>query len=138
MHIHCHRRTDMTTRPTAKENAKRFASVIQALQACEAACTHCATEFGKNGHAEAMARCIGVCTDCAEYCALTRKFLERNSEFAELLLEDCAEICSQCAEECDHHGQGHCSACATACRACLDACLKVAGVEAITAEPTVF
>ena len=52
----------MTTRPTAKENAKRFASVIQALQACEAACTHCATEFGKNGHAEAMARCIGVST----------------------------------------------------------------------------
>ncbi|ANH76300.1 four-helix bundle copper-binding protein [Ralstonia insidiosa] len=128
----------MTNRPTAKDNAKRFASVIQALHACQTACEHCATESGKNGHAEVMARCMGLCTDCAEYCAITRRFLERNSEFAELLLEDCAEICHQCAEECDHHRQGHCSACATACRACVDACLKVAGVEAVTAEPTVF
>lgn len=128
----------MTNRPTAKENAKRFASVIQALQACENACNHCAAECSKNGHAAAMARCISVCTDCGQYCALTRKFLERNSEFAELLLEDCAEICSQCAEECDHHAQGHCVDCAAACRACMDACLKVAGVESVTAEPTVF
>ncbi len=127
----------MTTRPTAKENAKRFASVIQALHACETACVHCATESGKNGHAETMTRCISLCTDCAKFCAITRDFLERNSEFAPLLMEDCAEVCNQCAEECDHHGQGHCAKCAELCRACANACL-VASVPEMAAEPTVF
>jgi hypothetical protein len=128
----------MTNRPTAKDNAKRYASVIQALHACETACAYCVAECSKNGHAEAMSRLMSLCTDCAEYCALTQAFLARNSEFAELLLEDCAELCHQCAEECDHHGLGHCSTCATACRACMDACLKTAGVDDMAGEPTVF
>lgn len=128
----------MTTRPATEEDAKCFVNVIQALQACEAAYAHYATEFGKDGHAEAMTHYIGVCTNCAEYCALTRKFLGHNSELVELLPGDRVEICSQCAEECDRHGQGHRSACATACRTHLGACPKVAGIEVIIAEPIIF
>ncbi|CBJ39944.1 conserved hypothethical protein, DUF326 (plasmid) [Ralstonia solanacearum CMR15] len=123
----------MIHRPTAKENAKRFASVIQALHACETACAYCATECGRNGHAEAMGRCVSLCTDCAKFCALARDFLERNSEFAELLLEDCAEICQQTMEECAHHAEGHCRKCAEACEQCKKACLEVAGAAPLSA-----
>lgn len=104
VYVHCRGRTDMTTHPTVKESAKRFASVIQALQAYEVVCTYCATESDRNGYAEAMIRYVGVRTDYAGYRALTRKLLEHDSEFVGLFLEDCVEICSQCVEECDHHG----------------------------------
>ncbi|TXD88245.1 four-helix bundle copper-binding protein, partial [Ralstonia pseudosolanacearum] len=67
------------------------------------------------------------------FCALARDFLERNSEFAELLLEDCAEICQQTMEECVHHAEGHCRKCAEACEQCKKACLEVAGAAPLSA-----
>ncbi len=65
-----------------------------------------------------MARCISLCRDCADVCALTARFVARGSEHAAHLLKECIEICHACAEECGQHPQRHCQECAEACRRC--------------------
>ncbi|HYG12622.1 MAG TPA: four-helix bundle copper-binding protein [Methylophilaceae bacterium] len=51
--------------------------------------------------------------------------MRRQSEFIDLICQDCAEVCEQCAEECARHEQGHCQQCADACRKCAEECLRM-------------
>ncbi|MCB5185736.1 four-helix bundle copper-binding protein [Methylobacillus gramineus] len=97
---------------------------IEALKSCIEACEHCAAACRSEGSPLHMQRCIKLDTDCAEFCRLTLNFLQRESEFADLVVEDCAEICRACGEECAGHQFDHCQQCAKACQHCLDTCLK--------------
>ncbi|WP_426491483.1 four-helix bundle copper-binding protein [Hymenobacter sp. 102] len=79
-------------------------SLLDALNACIAACEHCATACLQEDNVKMMARCVLLDRDCADICALTARFTARGSEHAAHLLRECAEICKACADECEKHG----------------------------------
>jgi hypothetical protein len=93
-------------------------SQLDALNACAAACEHCATACLQEPDVQMMTRCISLTRDCADLCALTARLVARASDQAEHLLKLCAEICQACAEECARHEHRHCQECAEACRRC--------------------
>jgi Domain of Unknown Function (DUF326) len=105
-------------------------NLLNALNACIAACEHCATSCLQEQNVQMMARCISLDRDCADICALTARFVARGSEHAQHLLRECAEICHACGVECAQHADHmeHCRLCAEACKRCEEACL--AGVAA--------
>ena len=96
--------------------------LLDALNACIAACEHCATACLQAGDVKMMARCISLDHDCADICALTARLVARGSEHAQHLLRECAEVCKACADECAQHQDQHCQECAEACRRCVQAC----------------
>ncbi|CAG2146343.1 four-helix bundle copper-binding protein [Cupriavidus plantarum] len=112
-------------RPSVQESFSRYAACIEACNACAAACLKCAAACLEEPDVRKMTRCIALDMDCAGICALASSYMLRNSEFAALVCEDCAEVCKWCKEECEHHDSWHCQECAKACAACMDACLKM-------------
>lgn len=101
-------------------------ALLTALNACVAACEHCATACLGEDDVRMMVRCISLDRDCADICALTGRLLARGSQHGQHLLRECAEICRLCAEECARHEAAHCQECATACRRCEEACRQAA------------
>jgi hypothetical protein len=102
-------------------------SLMEALSNCAAGCNHCATACLDEQDVKMLARCIKLDIDCADICLLTASFVGRDSEHANHLLKECAEICEACAEECEKHSHmEHCRKCAEACRHCAEACLQTA------------
>lgn len=103
--------------------SSKYQSVIQALNACAAACDHCYDACLQEQDIKMMARCIRLDRDCSEICKLTASALSRNSEVAKTLLQACADICRECGIECaSHQKMDHCRECAEACKACEEAC----------------
>lgn len=102
----------------------QYQSVIEALNACAAACDHCFDACLQEEDIKMMVRCIRLDRDCAEICKLTASALARNAEAARILLQACADICQECGAECAKHGDHmeHCRECAEACKACEAAC----------------
>lgn len=109
---------------------QKYQSCIDACKKAIAACEACATACREEGSPEMMKRCINLDTDCAEFCKLALRFMERDSEFTSLICEDCAEICRECGDECDKYKMQHCKDCAQACHQCMDACLRMVSVYA--------
>lgn len=101
-----------------------YQSCIDACVACAEACDHCA-EACEREDPKMMARCISLNRDCAAMCRLAADFMVRNSEFVDLICQDCAEICEVCSDECATHDQEHCQDCAEACLKCAEECLKM-------------
>lgn len=97
-------------------------ALLQSLNACVAACEHCASACLQEPDVKMMARCIALDRDCADICALTARLVARGSMLASQLLNACAEACRLCGAECAEHDIGHCQACAEACRRCANAC----------------
>ncbi|OGX91635.1 four-helix bundle copper-binding protein [Hymenobacter coccineus] len=98
-------------------------SLLDALNACVAACEHCATACLQEDDVKMMVGCIRLDRDCADICALTARFVARDSAHAQHLLQECAEICKACGDECAQHTHmQHCQECAAACRRCEEAC----------------
>ena len=98
-------------------------SLLDALNACLAACEHCATACLHEQDVKAMARCIALDRDCADLCVLTARFVARGSEHAAHLLKECAELCKACGDECGKYAHmAHCKECAEACQRCETAC----------------
>lgn len=101
-----------------------YQSCIDACIACADACEHCADTCEREDRAK-MARCITLNRDCAGICRLAAEYMVRNSEYVDLLCQDCAEICEACGEECGKYPQDHCQDCAVACLRCAEECLKM-------------
>ena len=100
---------------------------MEALSNCAAECNHCATACLDEQDVKMLARCIKLDIDCADICLLTASYVARDSEHANHLLKECAEICEACAEECEKHAHmEHCRKCAEACRHCAEACHQTA------------
>ncbi|MCO4892504.1 MULTISPECIES: four-helix bundle copper-binding protein [Cupriavidus] len=112
-------------RPTVQENAARYADCIAACNAAAAAALKCAAACLEEQDVRKMARCIALDMDCAGIAQLAASYMLRNSEFAPLVCEDCAEVCKWCKEECERHDAEHCQECARACAACMEQCLKM-------------
>ena len=104
--------------------------LLDALNACLAACEHCATAFLKEQDVKMMVRCIQLDRDCADLCALAARFVARGSAHVKPLLTLCAEICKACGDECAQHTHvRHCQECADACRRCEQACRESVSLE---------
>ena len=99
-----------------------YSKVIEKLYSCATECTRCydACMFEKDK--EDLQRCMMLDQDCFEFCNMTAKALERESENAEIFLRLCVEICEKCAEECEKHHHEHCQKCAKECRECAELC----------------
>jgi len=91
---------------------------------CITACETCATLCLQEDDVKMMVGCIQLDRDCADICALTSRFVARNSAHAKHVMKECIEICRKCAEECGKHEQEHCQHCAQICRECADACTE--------------
>lgn len=99
---------------------------IDACRACADACERCALACRKDDAGNALlSRACTRATDCADFCRLTASFLGRDSEFSDLVREDCAELCQRCAEECGQQSLPECRQCAEACRTCAELCLAM-------------
>jgi hypothetical protein len=99
--------------------------LLDALNACVAACENCASACLQEEDVKMMAPCIALDRDCSDICAITARFLARGSEHAQHLLQVCAEICKACGDECGQHHHQHCKDCAEACRRCEEACRQL-------------
>lgn len=91
---------------------------------CITACETCATLCLQEDDVKMMVGCIQLDRDCADICALTSRFVARNSAHAKHVMKECIEICRKCAEECGKHDNDHCQHCAEICRECADACTE--------------
>ncbi len=97
--------------------------LLDALHDCLAVCEQCATACLSEQDVQMMVSCIRLDRDCADLCALTARFVARDSAHAAHLLTLCADICQACAAECGKHAHmAHCKDCAAACLRCEQAC----------------
>jgi hypothetical protein len=103
----------------------QYQTCIESCKQAVTACLECIKACKSEAHSPMMQRCIALDTDCAEFCQLAIKYMERDSEFIALICEDCAEICKICSEECAKHSEQHCQDCAKATKACMEECLRV-------------
>ncbi len=104
--------------------------LMHMLIKCITACEYCATLCLREPDVAMMARCIMLDRDCADICALTSRFIARNSEHAVHVLRECVEICRACAEECGKHKHDHCQHCAEICTQCAAQCEKYISAKA--------
>jgi len=104
--------------PMSAPNPDQTQSQLETLYACVAACERCATACLHEADVPLMTRCINLCRDCADVCALAARLVARGSAYAEALLTQCEAICRACADECGQHSHRHCQECAEACRRC--------------------
>lgn len=105
-----------------------FVDAIDALLACEEACTACADSCLSEMHVDTLRRCIRTNMDCADVCGATARVLSRHTGATPgmtlALVEACLQACQSCAGECAMHADmhEHCRVCETACRTCAEAC----------------
>lgn len=105
---------------------ERYATCIDACNACALACDHCAVSCLREADPKPMARCIALDIDCAQICRLASAFMSRDSELASELCNACADVCEACGAECAKHDMDHCKRCAEACRRCAQECRRMA------------
>jgi hypothetical protein len=95
----------------------------ECAQVCERVISHCVRMGGK--HAEESH--LRLLRDCENICAISSRFMLRNSEFHSRICGVCAEICEACAKDCDSFGDDEMmQECASVCRRCADSCTKMA------------
>lgn len=114
------------------ENRSKLEECIRACLDCLRTCEEC---FGACVRMDmpGMAKCIQLCRDYADVCALAAQLMSGGSEFHEDLCALCARICEACAEECERMAAQHqgehaemLRRCAEACRRCAETCRTMA------------
>lgn len=105
---------------------ERYASAIQACNACAVATETCAAACLKEADVQSMALCISCDLDCAALCRLAVKLMARDSPLVDEVCRLCALACQACAEECGKHKHDHCQQCAQACLRCVEECESLA------------
>jgi hypothetical protein len=99
----------------------------QACSQCEQACMQTISYCLKQGGLHAEARHIQLLQDCADQCALSVKFMVRESDFQSRSCMLCAEICISCAADCEKMKEDEVMKnCADVCRRCAESCRKMA------------
>lgn len=110
---------------------QKYQGIIDACNKCAVACLHCASSCLQEDDVKMLARCILLDQQCADICQMTARMMARDSDFAESVLQICAEICEACGEECrQHEHMEHCQQCAKACYECAEICHNAASSRA--------
>lgn len=93
------------------------------IQDCEAICEHM-THHLKMMPNESEARVMQaiLLRDCADICALTAKYVARDSDFAGYAASLCAQVCILCANECSKFNDEMSQHCAVVCYECARHC----------------
>ena len=104
------------------KNSKNF---VDACLACAIECEVCASN-GINLNDKNHLKCIALCRDCADICALCARFAARGSSFCDALCKLCADLCIACAAECEKlSAHDFYKKNAEACRKCAAECSKM-------------
>ncbi len=119
----------LNTYPTALDvDADALAAAIDAINDCAQACVaDTDADLAEQNLAE-MVRCIRLCVDCADVCAVAARVISRPADYdpnvTKPLLEACVAMCRSCGDECERHARHHehCRVCTEACRRCEQAC----------------
>ncbi|MGD9721408.1 MAG: four-helix bundle copper-binding protein [Pirellulales bacterium] len=104
---------------------QQFCSCMDACQRCAQQCDECVAACLQETDTAALATCIALATDCAEFCRLAVAMMQRQSHFSAEVCRVCAEICDFCAVECDRHDHELCRRCANECAACCEECRQL-------------
>lgn len=107
---------------------KQYSACIEACISCAEACDRCITASRDDPNPSMLTRCNTLCMDCAAMCRLTSSYMAHDSEFIDLICQDCAEVCEVCAEECMKFQSEHHRQCTDACHKCMEECLKMGTV----------
>jgi hypothetical protein len=100
-----------------------YHSVINILLECARACEHCSSKCLEEKNIIDLVHCIKLNRECADICLLSSRFLERDSQFTNDILDVCSKVISRCAEECEKFIEyEHCKECFEACRKAEKAC----------------
>lgn len=96
----------------------------ECLQSCEQLIWHCLERGGEH----ASVAHIRLLQDCANLCALSAKFMLRQSPLHTRICSVCAEACLQSAVSCEKIGRedAEMKSCAEVCRQCADSCNEMA------------
>lgn len=101
---------------------------------CARLCEQCSAECVRTDIA-GMARCIGLCRDCGDFCLLAARLMSRESPYLFQTCHICSKICEACATACEELELGHDEAeqgihiqCAEACHKCADSCREMASM----------
>lgn len=105
----------------------KYKLAIEALNECSVVCNQCYDDCLQEDTANAMARCIRLERECAEFSAFVAQALARNTEFSAEYAELCIKICEACGSECDKHAHHmeSCRKCAEDCFKCAEECRKL-------------
>lgn len=106
---------------------KQYSDCIEACLSCAEACDRCVEASRNDPNPAMLTRCNALCMDCAAMCRLTVGYMTRDSEFVDLICQDCAEICESCVEECmrfQDQDEAY-RQCTDACHKCMEECLKM-------------
>lgn len=103
-----------------------FECLISVIQHCEAMCEHMVTYVACQRDVVRRTRQLQLLRDCADICALTAKYIARDSMFAKHTAELCACICDACARECAKFPDAQSQHCAQVCQHCARECMEFA------------
>lgn len=98
--------------------------VLRTVQYCEIHCEHMSGMLFQVPDVYYRQNQISLLRDCADICALTVKFLARNSYFARMLAHLCAHICEACGQECSRFPDQMSQMCAQICFQCAQICRR--------------
>ncbi len=101
------------------------------IEACTSAATNgliCADACNEEENAHELQRCIRVCQDMADICAVTARIISRQLSpdwgLVRKMLQMCATTAGICVAECERFASylPYCAECASVCRECQQAC----------------
>ncbi|MCL4419518.1 four-helix bundle copper-binding protein [Patescibacteria group bacterium] len=75
---------------------------------------------------------VWLLLDCSDICEISAKFMMRDSEFVNDVLENCIAICDRTAENLELLGEGAdgiIRKCIASCRKCAESCRKVSSIK---------
>ena len=98
--------------------------VIQMLNKCITACETCLTLSFQEGMPISLKDAVNLQRDCIDMCAITARFISRNSSNMRRILKECIEVCRKCAEECHKQSQEYYQQCGDICQECYQTCEK--------------
>ena len=110
-------------------------ALLDALTACVAIREQCTASCQHEQDSAAEAPRSVLDRDTADLCALTARFVARESAYAPSLLALCADVCQAYADKAGAHNgfpASHCQQCISAWRRCEQAC-RAALVPALVA-----
>lgn len=94
---------------------------------CAAICEHMTQHCLKKGGPHAEASHIKLLQDCADICATSARFMERDSEYHHSTCEICAEVCQACAQDCERIADDEMmNKCVEICQECAQSCQEMA------------
>ena len=109
---------------------EKYYSCTKACEECAIECKKCASSDLLDQHTKMLTQCIKLNEDCASFCVVAIAAMAGKHEFADKILNLCAEICEACALECERHAHiEHCANCAEACRKCAEECRAASKIK---------